>query len=374
MFSGQNRNKEGTPKKRFYKTKKFKIFAVVLILILAIVGYFAWKTGFILNKISGSKGTALSSLLGPGTAPVSQDGRMNVLLLGMRGADDPHGGLLADSIMVASFDTTNNRVAMISVPRDLYVQIPDTTEHGKLNSVYAHWEGSGQGKGIPEMEKMMETITGLKIDHAIAINFTGFQKLIDAVGGVDVRLSKAFYETKQFVEGNECGGLFTLPAGTNHLTGEKALCYARAREQTNDFDRSKRQQVILKALKDKMTSLGTLADFSKMNSILNIIGDNVKTDMTPDEMKGFYDQYSNMKDANIVQRVFENSEKGLLEVPASGTGLGYVLVPRAGQDNYTQLQDASQNVFTQEAQKDTAPVQQGGAPAVPTTTAAPAKK
>jgi polyisoprenyl-teichoic acid--peptidoglycan teichoic acid transferase len=375
MFGSRNRAKEESSKKRFYQTKKFKTFTVVLVIILAFAGYFAWKTGFILNKISGSKGTSLGSLLSSGSTPEMQDGRVNVLLLGMRGADDPHGGLLADSIMVASFDTTNNRVAMISVPRDLYVQIPDTNEHGKLNSVYAHWEGSGQGKGIPEMEKMMQTITGLKIDHAIAINFTGFQKLIDAVGGVDVKLPKAFYETKQFVEGNECGGLFTLPAGSNHLTGEKALCYARAREQTNDFDRSKRQQVILKALKSKMISMGTLADFGKINNILNIIGDNVKTDMTPDEMKGFYDQYSNMKDADIVQRVFENSDKGLLKVPEASSGLGYILVPIAGQDNYAQLQDASLNVFTQEAQKDTAPVVQSGAPAAaPATTPTPAKK
>jgi LCP family protein required for cell wall assembly len=370
MFGSRNRTREGSSKKRFYKTKKFKTFVVILVLILGVVGYFGWKTGFILNKISGSRGSALGSLLGGGTAP--QDGRVNVLLLGMRGADDPHGGLLADSIMVASFDTKNNKVAMISVPRDLFVQIPDTNERGKLNSVYAHWEGSGQGKGIPEMEKMMETITGLKIDHAIAINFTGFQKLIDTVGGVDVRLPKAFYETKQFVEGNECGGTFTLPAGTNHLNGEKALCYARAREQTNDFDRSKRQQVILKALRDKMTSLGTLADFGKMNNILNIIGDNVKTDMTPDEMKGFYNQYSSMKDADITQRVFENSDKGLLKVPDGNSSFGYILVPIAGQDNFSQLQDASLNVFTQAAQGDTAPVVQSGAPAVPTT--APVKK
>jgi len=370
MFGSRNRASEGSSKKRFYQKKKFKVFAVILILFLAIAGYFTWKTGFILNKISGSRSNALSSLLGGGAAPQSQDGRVNVLLLGMRGANMPGGGLLADSIMVASFDTKNNKVALISVPRDLYVQIPDTTEHGKINSVYAHWEGSGQGKGIPEMEKMMQTITGLKIDHAIAINFTGFQKLIDAVGGVDVRLPKAFYETKQFVEGNECGGSFALPAGTNHLNGEKALCYARAREQTNDFDRSKRQQVILKALKDKLISLGTLADFNKMNNILNIVGDNVKTDMTPDEMKGFYEQYSSMKDADIVQRVFENSEKGLLKVPDANSGLGYILVPIAGQDNYSQLQDASLNVFTQAAQKDTAPVQQSGAPAAP----APVKK
>lgn len=376
MFGSRNRERVGSLKKRFYQKKKFRVIVVVLVIILAIVGYFGWKTGFILNKISGSRGNALSSLLGSGSTPQSQDGRVNIMLLGMRGADDPHGGLLADSIIVASFDTKNNKVAMISVPRDLYVQIPDTSERGKLNSVYAHWEGSGQGKGIPEMEKMMETITGLKIDHSIVINFTGFQKLIDAVGGVDVKLPKAFYETKQFVEGNECGGTFTLPAGTNHLNGEKALCYARARDETSDFDRSKRQQVILKALKDKMTSLGTLADFGKVNNILNIIGDNVKTDMTPDEMKGFYNQYSNMQSADIVQRVFENSDKGLLKVPDASSGLGYILVPIAGQDNYSQLQDASVNIFTQAAQGDTAPVVQSGAPAAApaTNSATPAKK
>lgn len=350
MFFRRAQAKEGSGKKRFYKTKKFKIFTVALIIILAVGGYFAWKTGYTLNKISGSQNSALSSLLGSGTTPQEQDGRVNILLLGMRGVNMPGGGLLADSIMIASFDTKNNKVAMISVPRDLYVQIPGTNERGKINSVYSHWESGGRSQGIPKMEEMMQTITGLKIDHAVVINFAGFQKLIDAVGGVDVKLSKAFYETQQFVEGNECGGSFTLPAGSNHLNGEKALCYARARVQTNDFDRSKRQQVILKALKDKMISLGTLADFNKVNNILNIIGDNVKTDMTPDEMKGFYEQYSNMEGADIAQRVFENSEKGLLEVPAAGTGLGYVLVPRAGQDNYSQLQDASLNVFTQEAQ------------------------
>jgi len=348
MFLSRNRGGVGSNRKRFYQKKKFKIFAVILIIILAIVGYFSWKTGFILNKISGSKNSALGSLFGSGSQ--SEDGRMNILLLGMRGANMPGGGLLADSIIVASFDTKNNKVAMISVPRDLYVQIPNTNEHGKINAVYSHWESGGKGQGIPKMEAMLQTITGLKIDHAIVINFAGFQKLIDAVGGVDVRMPKGFAETQQFVEGNECGGSFTLPIGTNHLNGEKALCYARARVQTNDFDRSKRQQVILKALKDKMISLGTLADFGKVNNILNIIGDNVKTDMTPDEMKGFYEQYSNMKDADIVQRMFENSEKGLLKVPDASSGLGYILFPIAGQDNYSQLQDASKNVFAQDAQ------------------------
>ncbi|MFA5925802.1 MAG: LCP family protein [Parcubacteria group bacterium] len=337
-------------KENFYQKKRFKILLAAIILVVAVAGFFAIKTGHILNKISGSKNSSLGSLFGNSASPQSDDGRINVLLLGMRGTNMPGGGLLADSIMVASFDTKNNKVGLISVPRDLYVQIPGTSERGKINSVYAHWEGGGKGQGIQKMEEMMGIVTGLKINHAIVINFDGFKKMIDAVGGIDVRMPKGFAETQQFVEGNECGGSFTLPIGTNHLNGEKALCYARARVQTNDFDRAKRQQVVLKALKDKLISLGTLADFSKVNNLLNIAGDNVKTDLTPEEMKGFYDQYASMKDADINQRVFENSEKGLLMVPEAGTGLGYVLVPRTGQDNYSAVQDACKNIFTPAAE------------------------
>lgn len=336
--------------KKLFKKRWFKFLATVVVLVVAVGGFFAWKTGYTLNKISDSDNSALKSLFGGAAAPEEEEGRVNILLLGMRGANVPGGGLLADSIIVVSFDTRQNKVALISVPRDLWVQIPGTSERGKLNSVYSYWESGGKGQGLAKMEEMMKTITGLGINRAIAINFEGFRQLIDAVGGIDVRLAKPFSENLQFVEGHECGGSFFLPAGASHLNGEKALCYARARVQTNDFDRSKRQQVVLKALKDKMISLGTLSDFSKLNNILNIIGANVKTDLTPEEIKGFYEQYSQMKEAEIVQRVFENSEKGLLEVPPAGTGLGYVLIPRAGQDNYSQIRDACQNIFSREVQ------------------------
>ena len=367
MASALFRSDNQKTKKRFYKKRWFKVIAVIIILFLGVGGYFAWKTGYILNKISGSHSNPIASLLGGASQPQEQEGRTNIMLLGMRGANDPSGGLLADSIIIVSLDTKGNRVAMISVPRDLYVKIPETSDHGKINSVYSYWESGGKNQGIPKMEEMLGQVTGLKINYTIVANFQGFQQLIDAVGGVDVTLKKSFYETQQFVQGNECGGVFSLPAGTVHLDGAKALCYSRARDETSDFDRSKRQQVVLKALKDKLLSLGTLTDFGKINNILNTIGNNVKTDMTPDEMKGLYGQMSSMKDAQIVQRVFENSKQGLLEVPAANPELGYILFPIAGQDNYSQLQDASHNIFTEAAQSDTNPaVQSGGGAAAPT--------
>ena len=345
---------------KFYKRKWFKIAGVIVVLFLVVGGYFAIKTGYILSKISQSKSPFLASLFhlmpGAGNANLKsqQEGRINVLLIGMRGQNVPGGGLLADSIIILSLNTKDNKVALISIPRDLYVKVPETSDRGKINSVYAYWEGGGRNQGISKMEEMVGEITGLKINYAIVINHAGFQQLIDTVGGIDITLKKPFSETKQFVEGNECGGVFMLPAGTNHLNGLKALCYARARVNTSDFDRSKRQQVMLKALKDKLLSLGTLADFGKVNNILNAVGNNVKTDLAPDEMKSLYEKYSGMKDAQIVQRVFENSDKGLLTVP-NIAGAGYILVPIAGEDNYSQLQDACQNIFNSDPQKDTNP-------------------
>jgi len=216
---------------------------------------------------------------------------------------------------------------------------------------------------LKAMEQILGEITGQKIHYAVAINFYGFKQLIDAVGGVEINLETPFYETHQFVEGKECGLEFTLPKGKNILNGEKALCYARARDNTSDFDRAKRQQVILMALKDKLVSMGTLTDFGKLNAILNAIGDNVRTDMASFEMKNFYEQYAGMQDAQIYRRVFENSEEGLLTVPADSHGAGYILIPRAGQDNYTQTSEVCTNIFNLPPQSDINPQKQYSKPA-----------
>lgn len=371
----QNQNQKN--KKRFYKNKWFLGGLFAFVAILAIGGFFAWKTGYILNKISESDNSALKSLFN--VLPVvgkldelegEDDGRINMLLLGMRGENVPGGGLLADTIIVVSLNTQENKVAMISIPRDLYVDNPEVNGKTKINAVFALGEENGKKRGLKNMKEVVGKVTGLPIHYAASINFFGFKQLIDAVGGIDVNLETPFYETHQFVEGKECGIEFTLPAGQNHLDGEKALCYARARENTSDFDRSKRQQLMLKALKDKLVSMGTLTDFNKVNGILDAIGDNVRTDMASYEMKNFYEKYASMNDAQIYQRVFENSEEGLLMVPSDAPeGAGYILIPRAGWDSYSQVQEACQNIFSIPAQSDIQPVKQYSRPAPVDTTA-----
>lgn len=370
MFASKKKNDlvfdpRKSNKKKFYKKGWFVGLTIVVLAVLIVGGVFAFKTGYILNKISESDNSSLKSLLGviPGVGGEIKevDGRVNVLLVGMRGENIPGGGLLADTIMVLSLKQSENKVAMISIPRDLYVTIPETSQKTKINAVYAH--GAKKKEAFKDMQESVEQVTGLPIHYTVSLNFTGFKQLIDAVGGIDVYLETDFYETSQFVQGQECGGEFTLSAGNNHLDGETALCYARARENTSDFDRTKRQQVILKALKDKLTSLGTLTDFSKLNKVMDAAGDNIKTNMASYEMKNFYTKYTSMQDAQIYQRVFENSEEGMLKVPEDAPeGAGYILIPRAGWDNYSQMHEVCRDIFILSPQSDIQPVKQYSRP------------
>ncbi len=335
-------------------------------------GFFVYKTGHILNKISESENSTLSSIFGVLPAigkrqEVDQDkqGRTNILLIGMRGENMPGGGLLADTIMLVTLklDQTeggnDDKISLISIPRDLYVKMPNSDQHAKINATYYYGEEKSNTTGLSDMKAIVSEVTGLDIHYSAVLNFDGFKQLVDVVGGVTVELETSFYEVNQFVLGNECGGTFILPAGSNLLDGETALCYIRARENTSDFDRAKRQQLVLRNLKDKLISMDTFSDFSKLNGILNAVGDNVKTDMNSNDMKKFFDKYIGIQDASVYQRVLENSEEGLLTAPEDAPEeVGYILIPRAGQDNYAEIHNIIQNIFDIPIQSDIDPVKQ----------------
>jgi len=388
-------------KKKIYKRVWFKIVSIILILLLIGGGIFAWKAGSVLKKIS--KGNIISSLVHSLPGVNSQikgekEGRVNILLLGMRGANDPAGGTLADTIMVASIKPKENKISLISIPRDLFVDNPAVGYKTKINAVYAYGEKKGKGQGINYMEQEVGDVSGLPIQYAITVNFDGFKQLIDATGGVKITLDKPFEESVQFDQSHicnsfftvptgetkdqtvkffskerntyrtrivrsyplctapkdtlECGGDFKLSAGDHMLNGEQALCFARARETSNDFERAKRQQQIIQAVKAKLLSMGTLTNFSKLNSILDSLGNNVKTDMQPWEMKRLYDLYNQTKDYQLYQRVIDasdNSEFGLVYGKKDPT-FGDILLPKG--DNFDKIHALFQNIFTLSPQEN----------------------
>jgi len=374
------------------KSRKWQIIAgVVLTVLLASGGVLFWKVENILNKIS-VKGESIDSLAhatlnNQGQMKGENDGRINILLLGMLGANHSGGGLNTDTVMVASIEPKADKISLISIPRDLWVTDPGKDTKSKLNAVYAYGEEKGPGQGITDMENMVGEITGLPIHYTVAGSTAGFAKLVDTLGGVEVDLSKPFDESAQFDDiqvcdsdtytvptgdfqdktkkgkivahyplcknkNPECGGDFKLPSGKNILNGQQSLCFVRSRKLTSDFERAKRQQLVLEQLKQKMTQLG-FGDFGKINSILNNLGDSVRTDMQLWEMRQLFDLYKGMNNPKIYQWVLEDSKEGLLYAPDQTPDTGYILLPRG--DNYDKIKNLFQNIFNTGSQSDIKP-------------------
>ncbi len=377
--------KKNAPAVQVGAKKNHRVRNIVLIvsgiLLLFVLG-FLFKAGSVVQKVT--KGNVFENIVRslpgvPNTLKGEKEGRINVLLLGMRGAGVEGGGLLADTIMVASIFPEKNAVSLVSIPRDLYVTIPGTNDQRKIN--YAHYAGEENGKaqGLEVMKQAVANVTGLEIHYAISIDFAGFQELVDSLGGIDLHLDQPFVEAKQFHEervcdptvftvpsGNfeikksgrtgkikaqyplcynaneECGGIFQLPAGNVHLDGITALCYVRSRYSSTDFDRARRQQEVIKQIKEKALSLGTLTDFTKISAMTDALGNNVRTDMAAWEVKALWSLEQNMNSPEIKQKVLENSEEGMLYAPENTGDAGYILLPRG--DNYDRIHEMFLNL------------------------------
>lgn len=363
-----------------HRTRNISLVVAAVVLVF-LVG-FLWKASSMVQKVT--QGNIFSSIVRslPGVSndlKGEKDGRINILLLGMRGVGVVGGGTLADTIMVASIFPEKNAISLVSIPRDTYVAIPGTEEHRKINSAHALGEERGSGQGLQTMKQAVADVTGLDIQYALSIDFAGFQKLVDSLGGIDVQLSEPFIEPLQFHEekvcdnavftvpsGNyqikksgrtgkikaqyplcynpveECGGVFQLPAGDVHLDGEKALCYVRSRVTSNDFERGKRQRLVIQKIKDKALSAGTLTDFGKINGMIDALGDNVRTDMAAWEVKALWELEQKLANPTIVQKGLDNSEEGLLYNPEETPETGYILLPRG--DNYDRIHEMFRNL------------------------------
>jgi len=339
----ETENQQVEPKKI---NKKKLIILAIIIIILIIPAFYVFKTGSAFSKIIVLKNIAWDKIFGklPSSeyVPEKDVNRLNFLLLGIRGEGDPDGGLLTDAIMIVSLDKSTGKVAFISMPRDLYLQMPGEVAYEKINTVYAIGNGK-YDNGLDYAKKTLAYVTGLYIDHAVEINFNAFKDIIEILGGVNVYLDKPFMEDKQW----GCDAMnkncvpFELGAGEQPLNGDSALLYVRSRFSSNDFDRNRRQQQVLLAIKDKILSLGILSDPLKISGIIDVLSKNIKTDTSPWEIPDLIKIANKAKTDNIIKKVFENSPEGLLyETSINGA---YVLLPTAG--NFDKIREACQNIF-----------------------------
>lgn len=214
-----------------------------------------------------------------------ESGKTNILLIGV-GGEGHDGSDLTDTIMVAGIDYKNKIVPMFSIPRDLYVDT-EQTGRSRINYVYyAALKKFGVKEALYILKDTVTSITGVPIQYYIKVDFKGFVKIVDALGGVDVNVEEDIYDTKYPKGETIYYETFALKAGPQHLTGETALKYARSRHGSGrgDFDRAKRQQQLLFAIKEKALSLNVLTDPGKIQSLYNTVSESIQTNLSLGEI------------------------------------------------------------------------------------------
>jgi LCP family protein required for cell wall assembly len=282
------------------------------------------------------------------------DGRINILLLGIGGDKHP-GANLTDTIMLVSIDPLNKKVGLLSIPRDLYVNI-EGVGGAKIN--YAHSYGEANpattGGGPALVKKTLSKILDLPIHYFVRMDFEGFVKLVDAVGGVDIYVDKAISDPYYPAPDMKRYEPFYIKAGWHHMDGQLALKYVRSRETTSDFDRSERQQKFIKAFWEKASSLNFLANPKAITSTINILGNHLKTDLSFWETERLISLVKDFDKSNVITKVLDSSTDGLL-VAQSGSA-GYYLVPRSG--NFKEIQKFVHEFLTEPyLQKETAKIE-----------------
>ncbi|NLX10104.1 MAG: LCP family protein [Chloroflexi bacterium] len=207
---------------------------------------------------------------------------LNVLLLGHDGEVEPGQMFHTDTMIVVSINRDTNTVSMISLPRDLFVYIPNWGMQ-RLNLAWGYGDTLGWTDGAwGFMRQTLLYNFGLETHYYAMVDFTGFERIIDELGGVTVAVDCPIQDQvcvencDDGVAGNETYELQTLPVGVFHMDGEEALWYARSRKNTIDFDRGRRQQQILRAMWAQARDSGVITQLPNLYDELTSV---VETNM-----------------------------------------------------------------------------------------------
>ena len=338
------------------KPKRFKSTAFILIFFFAIYIIFSLSGSSdessswfyklpIINQIKHLVESADTKLKG------EADDRINILLLGI-GGKNHDGGLLTDTIMLASLKPSENKLSLLSIPRDLAVPI-EGMGWRKINSVNAYAEMKNTGSGGLAISQTLSDIFQIPVDYYLTVDFAGFVKIVDDLGGLKVNVENTFDDYTYPILGNE-DALWEerfehlhVEKGEQLMNGELALKYARSRHaygvEGSDFARSHRQQKILEAIKEKIMSLNILFKPTMISKIISDINENYSSNLKIWEIVKLWNLTKDIENDNIQTRVLDNSPSGLL-IDTIGDEGAYLLSPRSG--DFSEIKYLVNNIFT----------------------------
>lgn len=277
--------------------------------------------------------------------------RINVLLLGI-GGKGHDGAQLTDTIMVASIKPSTKQVALLSIPRDLAVPIEGAGIR-KINNVNAFAENSDPGSGGMATSQAVGDLLNAPIDYYVRVDFAGFQKIIDQIGGVDVTVTNTLDDYAYPILGEEDNPSYYnryehlhVDIGEQHMDGSLALKFARSRHgvgaEGTDFARARRQQKILEAVKKKMISANFLLNPSQISNVISTLQDNISTNLKVWEIVKLWGFVKNVKSEDIITKVLDNTPSGLL-IDSRGDNNAYILTPKSG--DFSEIQYLFSNLF-----------------------------
>jgi LCP family protein required for cell wall assembly len=315
------------------------------VLLLCVIGSFAAVT---MQKVLAF-GSAISpqSPLSTQTGYLGTSDRVNLLVMGYGGSGHA-GAYLTDSMVVMSLLPPNAHTTLVSVPRDLWVQVPEGSgNYGKINSVYeyASKNNADPAAGGDAAVKKLSLVTGLNVQYWLTINFTGFKNFINSIGGIDVYVPDSFnacYPKNDDASVDASWIKVQFNKGMQHMDGATAIAYARAREplevcgkgksenqaELTDFARSARQQIIIKAALTKVKSIST---WPSLYNALNVLSHAISTNLSLADL-GLFALKMDLTNAHRVGL----SNANVLADATSNDGQ-YILLPR--NNNWQAIKD-----------------------------------
>jgi len=273
-----------------------------------------------------------------------EKGRVNILFLGLPGEGN-NAPNLTDTIILLSIKPETNQLALLSLPRDLLVYLPKSNSYTKINTLFQ------MDKKNPEtIINKVEEITGQNIHYYAALDVSGVEKIIDILGGINVWVAEDIYDP-QFPTPGYGTEVFTVQKGWRYFNGKTAQRYLRTRYSPDgDYARMRQQQAVVEALRKKVFGLNLLYDFPTILSIYRTAKAHIQTDLDEDAIKRLYDIAKNISYDKVIHKVVDgdptNPEALLTSKTIQlGENIAFVLVPKAGEFDYSDIQVLSENIF-----------------------------
>ena len=330
-------------------SRKKRLFFRIVIFLLALLFFFPLNIIFSGNGLLTNFGK-LSFWEGVGRLIVGKEkilkgelfDRINVLILGMGGAEH-EGPFLTDTIILASFKPSASQLGLLSIPRDLYAPIPDFGWR-KINSANTYGMTKANDGGTLTSQ-VVSNVFDLPVHYWLRVDFNIFKDVIDELGGVGVNVERNFIDY-QYPGANFSYRLVKFDAGWQTMDGTRALEFVRSRHGTNgedsDFARSRRQQKILLAIKEKVNEKNLLSQPLFILKIYDIFQDNISSNFSLSESIKLAKLLGQVTEEKTVTKTLGADENGPLRVEIGLDG-AYLLKPKTG--NFKELAKIAQNIF-----------------------------